>query len=277
MANFESLIKELTSGIVTVLGIPFDKNSSFKTGPAVAPPAIRKALHSPSTNLCAENGIDLGTEPHWRELGDLKLPDESNKAFKEIQRSISLILERDARVVSLGGDHSITYPVIRAYAKKFSTLNILHIDAHPDLYDELEGNRDSHACPFARIMEKELAIRLVQVGIRTMTPHQQEQAERFDVEVIEMRNWHKGIEFEFDGPVYVSFDMDALDPAFAPGVSHFEPGGFSTRDVLSIIQNVKAEIVGADIVEFNPECDVNGVTAMVAAKVLKEIIAKMLK
>ena len=277
MANFESLIKELTSGIVTVLGVPFDKNSSFKSGSAAAPPAIRKALHSSSTNLCAENGVNLGTEPHWRELGDLQLPDKSRKAFNEIQRSISLVLERDARVISLGGDHSITYPVIRAYAKKFPTLNILHIDAHPDLYDELEGNRDSHACPFARIMEKELAIRLVQVGIRTMTPHQREQAERFDVEVIEMRNWHKGIEIKFDDPVYLSFDMDALDPAFAPGVSHFEPGGFSTRDVLGIIQNVKAEIVGADIVEFNPECDVNGITAMVAAKVLKEIIAKMLK
>ncbi len=277
MANFESLIKELTPGIVTVLGIPFDKNSSFKSGSVAAPPVIRKALHSPSTNLCAENGVNLGTEPHWRELGDLQLPDESSKAFKEIQRSISQILERDARVVSLGGDHSIIYPIIRAYAKKYPLLNILHIDAHPDLYDELDGNRNSHASPFARIMEKDLAIRLVQVGIRTMTPHQREQAKRFDVEVIEMRDWHKGIQIEFDGPVYLSFDMDALDPAFAPGVSHIEPGGFSTRDVLGIIQNLKGQVVGADIVEFNPECDVNDITVMVAAKILKEIIAKMLK
>lgn len=277
MPHFESIIKELTSGIVTVLGIPFDKNSSFKDGPAAAPPAILKALHSPSTNLCAESGVNLGTEPNWRELGDLKLPDDTNKAFKEIQRSISLVLERDAKVISLGGDHSITFPIIRAYAKKYQTLNILHIDAHPDLYDELEGNRDSHACPFARIMERELAIRLVQVGIRTMTPHQREQAGRFDVEVIEMRNWHKGIHIEFEDPVYLSFDMDAIDPAFAPGVSHIEPGGFSTRDVLGMIQNVKAEIVGADIVEFNPECDINGITAMVGAKVLKEIITRMLK
>lgn len=277
MHHFESLIKELTPGIVTVLGVPFDKNSSFKSGSDAAPPAIRKALHSPSTNLCAENGVNLGTEPHWRELGDLELPGDGNKAFKEIQRSISQILGRDARVISLGGDHSITYPIICAYAKKYPLLNILHIDAHPDLYDELDGNRSSHACPFARILEKEPAIRLVQVGIRTMTPHQREQAERFDVEVIEMRDWHKGIQIEFDGPVYLSFDMDAIDPAFAPGVSHIEPGGFSTRDVLGIIRNLKAEIVGADIVEFNPECDVNDITAMVAAKILKEIIAKMLK
>jgi len=153
---------------------------------------------------------------------------------------------------------------------------ILQLDAHPDLYDELDGNRYSHACPFARIMEDELATRLVQVGIRTMTPHQREQAKRFGVEVVEMRNWHSGMAFRFEDPVYISLDMDCLDPAFAPGVSHHEPGGFSTRDVLEIIQGLRGNIVGADIVEFNPERDPGGVTAMVAAKFLKELLARML-
>ena len=277
MSNIESLIKELTSGMVAVLGIPSDQNSSFKRGAAQAPSFIRKALHSPSTNLCVERGLDLGTEPHWRELGDLGLHRDIKVVLKEIQRSITQLLTRDVKVVSLGGDHSITFPIIRAYAKKYPELNILHIDAHPDLYEELDGNRFSHACPFARIMEKGLAKRLVQVGIRTMTPHQREQVERFNVEVIEMRTWHSGMHFDFEGPVYLSFDIDALDPAFAPGTSHLEPGGFTTRDVLNIIQNLKAEVVGADIVEFNPERDVEGITAMAAAKTLKEIIARMLE
>jgi agmatinase len=166
---------------------------------------------------------------------------------------------------------------MKAYARRFPRLNVLHIDAHQDLYDEFEGNRLSHACPFARIMEEKLASRLVQVGIRTSTLHLSAQAKRFGVEVIEMKDWSDDIRFEFDGPVYISLDLDALDPAFVPGVSHHEPGGFSTREVLSIIRHLDADIVGADIVELNPVRDVNGVTAMTSAKFMKELLARMIK
>ena len=177
----------------------------------------------------------------------------------------------------MGGDHSITYPIIRSYAKHYNNLSILQLDAHPDLYDELDDNRFSHACPFARIMEENLIKRLVQAGIRTMTGHQSEQAQRFGVEVIEMKEINKAKEISFNGPVYLSLDMDCLDPAFAPGVSHYEPGGMSTRRLLGIIQNLKGKLVGADIVEYNPKRDPQGITAMVAAKLLKEIIARMLQ
>jgi agmatinase len=186
------------------------------------------------------------------------------------------LLDCDVYVLSLGGDHAITYPILRAYGKKHNRLNILHLDAHPDLYDEFEGNRYSHACTFARIMEESSA-RLVQVGIRTMNPHQRLQAERFGVEVIEMREWQPELNVDFEGPLYLSLDMDVLDPAFAPGVSHHEPGGLSTRDVLQLIQSLRVPIVGADIVEFNPKRDPSGITAMAAAKFLKEIAAGMLE
>jgi arginase family enzyme len=155
-------------------------------------------------------------------------------------------------------------------------LNILQLDAHPDLYNEFEGNPFSHACPFARIMEEKLAARLVQVGIRTMNPHLQEQAERFNVETIDMKTCDSSHKFIFNGPVYISLDMDVLDPAFAPGVAHAAPGGLSTREVLEIIQDLEAPVVGADIVELNPIRDINGITAMAAAKFLKEIVEKML-
>jgi arginase family enzyme len=115
----------------------------------------------------------------------------------------------------------------------------LHIDAHGDLYDDFEGNKLSHACPFARIMEEKLAKRLLQIGIRTYNAHQREQVKRFNVEAIEMKDWKDGTTLKFNGPVYISLDLDALDPAFVPGVSHYEPGGFSTRQVLSVIQNLK--------------------------------------
>jgi arginase family enzyme len=156
-------------------------------------------------------------------------------------------------------------------------VNILHFDAHPDLYDNFEDNPWSHASPFARIMEDGLASRLVQVGIRTLSPHLRKQAHRFGVEIHEMKDLDiKSVGQDFVGPVYISCDLDALDPAFAPGVSHHEPGGLSVRDILGIVQRLPNRIVGADIVEYNPDRDINDMTAMVAAKLLKEIAGKML-
>ena len=189
---------------------------------------------------------------------------------------MSTLIGRGKRAVSLGGDHSITFPIIKAVAKKYPKLTIFHFDAHPDLYDEFEGNRWSHACPFARIMESGLAKRLVQIGIRTINGHQREQAKRFGVEVIEMRHLPAYARLKAAGPVYISFDMDVLDPAYAPGISHREPGGMSAREAIAHLHAVDGEIVGADVVEYNPVRDVSGMTAMVAAKILKEILGKMI-
>jgi arginase len=186
------------------------------------------------------------------------------------------LLDRGVYVLALGGDHAITYPIVRAYGVKYDPLNILHLDAHPDLYDEYKGNRFSHACPLARIMEEKLVSRLVQVGIRTMNPHQRAQVERFGVEVIEMWQWDPRLTLEFEGPLYVSLDLDVLDPAFAPGISHREPGGLSTRELLGLLQGLQRPIVGADIVELNPERDPMGIATVAAAKILKEIVACML-
>ena len=261
--------------MVAVVGVPSDENSSFMRGAALAPPRIREALHSGSANLCAENGVDLAAESGWHDLGDLALAGGAGD-LEQIEATIGNLVERGVHVLALGGDHAITYPIIRAYGPRYENLNILHLDAHPDLYDELEGNRYSHACPFARIMEEDLAARLVQVGIRTMNPHQHTQARRFGVEVIEMRDWQPGLVFDFDGPVYLSLDMDVLDPAFAPGTAHHEPGGLSMRELLGLVQNLRVPIVGADMVEFNPKRDPVGITAMAAAKLLKEILVLML-
>jgi arginase len=274
--SHRGIVNDLEPGLVTVIGVPSDENSSFMRGAALAPARIREVLHSGATNLCAENGIDLEAEPRWRDLGDLEL-DGGATSFEQIETAIANLLEREAFVLALGGDHAITYPILRAYGARYERLNVLLLDAHPDLYDEFEGNRYSHACPFARIMEEGLVARLVQVGIRTMNPHQRAQAERFGVEVIEMRHWQPGLKLDFGGPLYLSLDMDVLDPAFAPGTSHHEPGGLSTRQVLRLIQDLRAPIVGADIVECNPKRDPMGITAMAAAKFLKEILACMLE
>jgi len=276
MLEQNHLISSLKPSTVAVVGIPLDINSSFMKGSASGPSHLRKTLHSGSINLCTENGIDLEDHALFIDLGDIQFSSEA--AFLEdIEQTVSDILARDTSVLSLGGDHSITYPIIKAYHEKHGTFSILHFDAHPDLYEEYEDNRFSHASPFARIMEDNLVTNLVQVGVRTINPHQRAQIERFGVNTIEMKEWYPEYPIEMSGPVYISLDLYALDPAFAPGVSHHEPGGFTTRDIIRIIQNLQVPIIGADIVELNPQRDVMDMTAMVAAKLLKELAGKMIE
>ncbi len=267
-------IEKLTPGSVALVGFPFDAYSSFMHGAATAPPVIRAAFHSPSSSLWTETGLDLGQAGMYADLGEVVL-DQLDRAFATIENTISKLLAGHHKPISLGGDHSITYPIMRAFAQWHRPLTILHFDAHSDIYDVFEGNRYSHACPFARIMEEGLVDRLVQVGIRTLNDHQRAQIKRFGVEVIEMRQISRVSELRFDTPVYISFDLDGLDPAFAPGVSHHEPGGLSTREAIQIIHSINAPIVGADIVEFNPRHDVQGITAAACARITKEIIGVM--
>ncbi|MGQ0763275.1 MAG: agmatinase [Acidobacteriota bacterium] len=257
---------------VALIGFCTDENSSFMRGAAEAPPLIREALFSDARNLWSESGIDLGSEGTLNDAGDI-----SPASLRQIEDAVSSLLGQGLRPLALGGDHSITFPIVSAIAREYSSLSILHFDAHPDLYHDFRGNPFSHASPFARIMEAKLAQRLVQVGIRTMNAHQRQQAERFGVEVIEMKDVKDDLGLRFDTPVYVSVDMDALDPAFAPGVVHREPGGLTTRQVIQTIQSMEAPVIGADLVEFNPELDPTGMTAVVSAKILKELAAKMLE
>jgi len=268
--------ENLQSGMVAVIGIPFDANSSFMQGPALAPAQIRKAWNSGSTNLCAESGIDLDTQTNFVDLGDLDLAG-APAIIEKIETSIDEFLRHNVRIIALGGDHAITYPVMKSCSTRFAKLDILHLDAHPDLYDSYDGNRYSNACPFARIMEEKLASRLIQVGIRTLNPHQRKQAQRFGAEIIDMQNLHKAGAIQWQNPIYLSIDLDVLDPAFAPGVSHYEPGGMSTRQVIELIQGLPVPIAGADIVEFNPKRDPQEITAMVAVKILKEVAARMVE
>jgi len=258
-----------------LIGFRYDENSSFMKGAADAPPQIRAALQSDASNLWSESGVDLGAVSVFFDAGDVG-PVPGTEMFSLIEGSVSTLLDDGLAPISLGGDHSITYPILRAVSRKHEQLSVLHFDAHPDLYDDFQGNRYSHASPFARVMEEGLVKRLLQVGIRTINRHQRDQAERFGVEIIEMRHWRDDLQLEFASPLYISFDMDALDPAFAPGVSHREPGGLSTRQAIDLIQRLKARVVGADIVEFNPRMDPLHVTGTVCAKLLKEIAAKML-
>ena len=263
---------------VALLGVCYDGSSSYLRGPAGAPPIIRKALWSEAGNPWTELGIDLSTAALDDE-GDLTpaADDDPAQVRRAIEAAVRHIAESGRRPLVLGGDHSITYPILRGLRPSHPRLSILHFDAHGDLWDEFQGDRYSHACPFARIMEDGLADRLVQIGIRTMNGHQRKQALRFGVEVIEMKDWRDGMKLEFDTPVYVSFDLDVIEPGLAPGISHREAGGFSVRQAIAVLQSLRAPLVGADFVEFNPAADQTGVTAAVSAKLVKELAGRMLK
>ncbi|MFD2167622.1 agmatinase [Thalassotalea euphylliae] len=261
---------------VSLLGIPFDDNSSFERGPALAPDAVKQVLTSGSLNKGTELGVNLADNPKWFFADNVQFAQDMH--FNDaIEQAVAAQLDSGQLVLSLGGDHSVSYPILKAYAKHFPTLNILHIDAHSDLYDSFKGNRFANACPFARVMEDNLCQRLVQIGIRTLNQHQVEQAQKFEVEMVEMRHWPLEQPLTFDGPVYLSLDIDGIDPAFAPGVSHREPGGLTTREVINLIHQIDAPLVGADVVEFNPNRDIDGVTAQVAAKLTKELAGKIIE
>jgi arginase len=258
-----------------LIGLPYDASSSFRSGAAEAPWFIRRELRSPAGNGCTEDFHDLAVPGAFTDAGDLSLP-ATPEARTLIESGIVRLLADGFRPLALGGDHSVTYPVLRAINTVYPRPTILHLDAHPDLYAEFEGDRFSHACPFARIMEERLASRLIQVGIRAMNGPQREQARLYQVDVIDMRAWVAGTRPVVEGPVYVSIDLDVLDPAFAPGVSHREPGGLSVREVLGIVQGLEGMLVGADVVEFNPREDISGLTARVAAKLVEELAGHML-
>lgn len=278
MSDFGGALKPLDEHPdykLAIIGVPFDEKGSYLRGVAGGPRAIRQV----STGKCycayAESGYNL-EDTVMVDLGDVDTSGDPDKTFTLTGKAVAGILKKGAVPIILGGDHSITYPIIKAFAGVFPKLDILHFDAHPDMYPELYGDRLSHASPFARIVEDGLVKDLVQVGQRDVPPDQRAFAAAHRVRMIEMKDIKESPRLEFKNPLYISFDLDALDPAFAPGVSHHEPGGLSTRQAIEIIQSLKAAagIVGFDIVELNPLRDPSGITAAAAFKLIKEIAAR---
>lgn len=264
---------------VAFIGIPYDAGSTFQRGAAKAPDIIRKSLYSEHTNLFSENGIDLSKDRALLDLGNLSLENDRISAFETIENNIAEIITNDIPLISLGGDHSITYPILKGITSKHKTLSVIQFDAHPDLYPDYKGERYSHASPFARIMEDGLVSSLTQIGIRANTDIQRNFSKDYNIETIGMDDIQDIMNYELlsDNPVYISIDIDCLDPAFAPGVSHPEPGGISVRFLLDLLARIDSHIVGVDIVEYNPDRDINNLTACVCAKLIKEITGKILR
>lgn len=275
MTDFGGAVKQSQEFEFAIIGVPFDDKSCYLKGAAKGPQAIRAASTGKAINPWTELGVNLEEETTLVDLGNMDVTGNASEIFARIEKEIFEILKKEAVPIILGGDHSISYPAAKAFSRKFKDFDILHFDAHPDLYEELYGDRYSHASPFARILEEGLVQNIVQVGIRTATGQQRSKAAEHGVRTVAMKDIGEIPSLEFSNPLYISFDLDALDPAYAPGVSHHEPGGLSTRQAISMIHFLKAKIVGLDVVELNPERDKSGITAAAAVKIIKEVAGKI--
>jgi agmatinase len=256
---------------IVILGVPYDAGSTNRKGAALAPEAIRKASSSQSLNPCTEEGHNLKEIINIHDKGDLVLQDDPEKMAADVREAVAGILASGAIPILLGGDHSVTPPAVMEVAKSRGKIDILYIDAHPDLYESYEGSPHTHASTALRIAREVDFERFVQVGIRMPAAGQLEKAQELDIRVITAYHLVAPEDLRFENPLYLSVDMDCLDPAFAPGVGNPVPGGLSTRELLDILKSVSGKIAAADVVEFVPAYDVSEITATAAARLVIEI------
>lgn len=264
------------SGVDTLwgfLGIADDSQSSFLGGPASAPGSVRDAYDGRCFNATTELGVDVAARV--MDLGDLRPAPSWDASARAYEAAVAAQLSRGVTPFVVGGDHAVTVPVVRAF-RNLEAVHVVQVDAHPDLYPELDGNPDSHACTGARLLELDHVLSVTQLGIRTMNEIQERQRERFSDRLFihEARALKQEMprlaHIPEGAPVYITIDIDGIDPAFAPGVSHPVPGGLTTRQALDLVQRGHWKLVGMDVVEVNPSRDVNQQTAILAARLLHE-------
>jgi agmatinase len=210
------------------------------------------------------------------DLGDLE-PLDSWASSTDLYRSTVESALNDKRIPFIaGGDHAITVPVVESFRVLGDRIHVIQIDAHPDLYSEFKGSPHSHACVATRLLEMDHVASVTQLGIRALNDEQSQQIVRFHdrLRLMFARDLTGPLPFlkhiPDDAPVYLTVDADGFDPAFAPGVSHPVPGGLTSRQVLTLIQNGHWKLVGMDVVEVNPSTDINNATAVLAGRLLHE-------
>ena len=254
-----------------ILGIPYDAMSSNRRGAAGGPKAIRAASSSRSLNPCTEEGASLCEITRLVDRGDLELSENPEEMTEAVGKAVNEILSEGATPILLGGDHSVTAPAVSALSQTRGKIDVLYIDAHPDLYEEYDGTPYSHASTGYQIATGVDFGRFVQVGVRMPAKGHLEKAKELGIQAITAYHLVTPEELRFENPLYLSVDMDCLDPAFAPGVGNPVPGGLSTRELLDVLKSISGQIAAADIVEFVPQYDVSEITGTAAARLVLEI------
>jgi len=253
-------------GEVSIIGVPFDGTSCFRPGSRFAPDGIRffsqnLELFSPKLGRSLE-GVA------FRDMGNLEVPSTPEGMFDVVYENC---LEVEKPVI-LGGEHSVTFPVVKALKERFGDLTVVHFDAHADLRDEYTGTKLSHACVMRRVLE--LGCRVIHVGVRSGTEKEFSLMRESAIYLEGLEGLSEALS-EVKTPVYFTVDIDVFDPAFAPGTGTPEPCGISPIDFFSAIHNLgDLKVVGFDVVEVSPPYDPSGITQMLAAKVVRELILK---
>lgn len=258
-------------------GLADDSQSSFRRGAARGPAVLRLAYDGDCYNSTSESGCDLAGKIF--DAGDLpSLPDwpATARSFREFAAA----QWRAGKILFFaGGDHAVTVPVAEALAVLGRPIHLIQLDAHPDLYPIYEGSSTSHACVAARLLEMDHIASVTQYGIRTENAVQADCARRYAGRLRQFHARSLGVSLEFPShippgaPVYITLDLDAFEPAYAPGVAHPVPGGLTPRQVLNFLQFAPWSLVGMDVVELNPDADIANRTALLAARCLHESMA----
>ncbi|MDX2085907.1 MAG: agmatinase [Candidatus Melainabacteria bacterium] len=259
-----------------LVGIPYDGTCTYRPGARFAPMAIREAsygLETYSPLLDAE----LGDATHFYDAGDLELPFGNRDACLErIYQAAQYVLQANKRWFGIGGEHLVTYPVIQAYLQHFPNLAVLHFDAHADLRADYMGEPLSHATVLRRVVEAmgpDGAQRLVQVGIRSGPRAEFEWMRQHDTLVPGLDKFPGYLSRIAHRPVFVTIDLDVLDPSVLPGTGTPEPGGMQYTELLEWLKAAQnLNVVGLDVVELSPHYDASGVSTAVATKVIRECL-----
>ncbi len=271
--RFLCSLPSLRKAQLILVGVPYDGTSTFRPGSRFAPNAIREASfgiesYSPyqDRDLAEIRFFDIGDIP--LSYSDLKLN------LKIIESFIFKIIFKGRKTICLGGEHTISYAIIKAYKKKYKELAVLHLDAHGDLSDSFRGERYSHATVMRRVAELVGFENLYQLGIRSLLRKDRMLPERDKKMCLYNLEKANGYINEIgDKPTYVSIDLDILDPSILPGTGTPEPGGIQFGELINFIQLLKNKrVVGADVVELSPHYDQSGISSITAATVVRELL-----
>ena len=271
------------------VGVPLDIGTSNRPGSRFGPRQIRaeSSMIRPYNMWTRVSPFD---SLQVADIGDVAVnPFNLEKTIAIVERAYDEILRHDVVPLTMGGDHTLVLPVLRAIRRKHGPVGVVHVDAHADVNDTMFGEKITHGTPFRRAVEEELIDphRVVQIGLRT-TGYS---AEDFDwpreqgFRVVQAEEcWYRSLaplmeevrDMMGDGPVYISFDIDGLDPAYAPGTGTVEPGGLTSTQGIEIVRGCRGmNVIGGDLVEVSPPYDPSGNTALLGANLLYEMLCTL--
>lgn len=276
--KYMGLDSKIEEADIVILGIPYDGTTSYKPGTRFAPNEVRinsligYETYSPRLNKDLE-------ELKIHDIGDLELSLADVKIVQdEIEQKVDDILKRDVKTCVIGGEHSITYPIIKSFQKKYKDIKVIQFDAHTDLREEFSGSKYSHASVMRRVSEKVGKNNLYQLGIRSGLKEEFEYANKnTNLYKYNLSDIKKVVEELKDENVYISIDLDVLDPAFFPGTGTPEPDGVSSKELFEAIEELSKlnNIIGFDVVELSPDIDSSKISTAMTIKVMREMLLSL--